>query len=271
MSKPAFLPTRCIFCARSYSKRNRRSEEHILPQWSHPLLDRKTEPTFATRLSTSFQEDGKTALIFPNIKKRSGDPASIAPRVVCADCNGSWMSRYEELVRPTLTPMIEGSHVTINAEDQLAIAHWAAIKTMVGEYDDQGQRVIDTAEHHRFYTHRTLSPWWKVAIGSYSGDAWRLRYRHATGHLMPETIPQEQRSERVARKGMNAQWTVLGMKHLIVVTLYSSEMAFKEHIDERYGLRSIFPSTERSITWPGPPVLSDASMEEFTQHPFPPH
>ena len=64
-------------------------------------------------------------------------------------CNGGWMREIEDRARPILIPLIKGEEIRLSPADQSVIAAWAALKAIVGEYDE---RMPVTVHHtHRKY------------------------------------------------------------------------------------------------------------------------
>jgi hypothetical protein len=55
--------------------------------------------------------------------------------IVCTDCNSSWLSRIQENAKPHLLPLLEGkTNIVIGATAQKAIATWATMATITGEF-----------------------------------------------------------------------------------------------------------------------------------------
>lgn len=53
-------------------------------------------------------------------------PFDSQPRVLCGDCNSSWMTKHEDIAGPALAEMITSPHPTAATEEQCyAIAAWA--------------------------------------------------------------------------------------------------------------------------------------------------
>jgi hypothetical protein len=129
------------------------------------------------------------ALIQPFFNKKPGVPSSKKIRAVCKKCNETWMSNIEEISKPVLTPLILGEKITLSVDDQQIIATWLALKTIIGDQDDQKTSSIHTESHNIFYQTRLALDGWKIWIGHYEGADWKTRYRHHGGATASLPIP----------------------------------------------------------------------------------
>lgn len=68
------------------------------------------------------------------IKLRTGDPPRSKVRVVCRDCNTTWLSQIQERAKPHLIPLITGQTFALGATSQESIAVWCTMATMTAEY-----------------------------------------------------------------------------------------------------------------------------------------
>jgi len=76
---------------------------------------------------------------------------------VCENCNTGWMSQSEQMVIPTLKPMISGNHPSrLSRHDQYALALWVTLRSMIFdaysakdsiEYFTQEERVSFAKSH----------------------------------------------------------------------------------------------------------------------------
>src|SRR5215813_678214 len=102
----------CAFCSHSAKM----SAEDVLPKWMHDLLTGNGVMRFETAQK-------QWAVATPHIDWRA--------KVVCENCNNTWMSRIEGLAKPVLTPLIEGDKVVpIDQSAARSIAIWT-FKTAV--------------------------------------------------------------------------------------------------------------------------------------------
>lgn len=247
-------PTRCVYCARTFSKRHGRdrSGEHIIPRWSHSLFERPGGDLLHQRIGLARQIDGKTHLVMPNFRKRAGDFASRQVKVVCSDCNSGWMSRLEGEVRDYLSSLVTGELVSLTPEHQSFVAKWVAMKTMLAEYTSPADLVIPRSELHRFYAERTLTSSWRIAIGPREAqDPWYFHRSWSVGR----------NREDADAAGQNLQRTFLGVGKLIIESLYCShDGAIFEPAPE--GFVEIFPAAEPFPVIPISPRITDATLDK---------
>lgn len=117
-------PRRCIFCGGTPI-----SKEHVWPAWMRPYLPK----------GQFYQVIRSSDLVNPNYQwepgplNRKGDGRSQKLKVVCTLCNNTWMSRLQNLSRPTLLPLILNEKYEIAVQNQELIAAWTTMFTMVYE------------------------------------------------------------------------------------------------------------------------------------------
>jgi hypothetical protein len=108
----------CLYCDNSAGSR-----EHLFPDWLNEVIG-ETSPT--------------VFLLGSNRKGfrvwRKDQPASHTLRVVCDGCNTGWMSKFEGVAKPILTPMILGTTVTLDADAQRIASAWAFGRAVIGEH-----------------------------------------------------------------------------------------------------------------------------------------
>ncbi len=131
----------CIFCERG-EPLVKITKEHLLSRWVDDVLtpdllgpDRSFERTTAGTDGTAVTKTWPTEVI-----------AAVEAAVVCGSrpngCNGGWMSELDGQVRHLLEPMMLGKPRKLAPGEQLTIAAWAAMKSMVLEYFWGAEQVI---------------------------------------------------------------------------------------------------------------------------------
>lgn len=143
----------CIFCERA-KPLVKITKEHLFSRWVDDVLtpdllgpDRSFERTTAGRDGFTATKTWSTEVI-----------AAIEAAVVCGGrrdgCNGGWMSELDGQVRQLLEPMMLGKPRKPTPEDQLTIAAWAAMKSMVLEYSWGPDQVIVVPQAARTFVFR---------------------------------------------------------------------------------------------------------------------
>jgi hypothetical protein len=106
----------CAYC--SYT--GRLTKEHIFSKWMSKVLAHPTNPRNARRPTRMADTEGVNSAYLTR-------EIDLAPRVVCDDCNGTWMSNIEnKYAKPYMTPLILGKEgITVDSVCARAIALFA--------------------------------------------------------------------------------------------------------------------------------------------------
>jgi len=175
---------RCIFCARA----GKMTDEHIWGDWTRTYVARtaKKHDFAAIRVPAPGKPDA------PNVRIRAGDPLNSQVRVVCGACNSGWMGRLQNMAKPFLIPLFNGSPILIGAEAQTTIALWIAMATMTGEHlsRDPKQITIPHSERDWLMHNQTVPGGWRIWIGRYQRRSWPGQWVRATFPILSsETLP----------------------------------------------------------------------------------
>ena len=107
----------CFFCGQT----RRLTNEHVWPKWVSGLLcERSGSFTHYTRRVTA-TGDATT----PTGTSRY---LNVTTKAVCRDCNGGWLSAFENQIKPLAAPLIVGERTVALAlapESQALLAAWA--------------------------------------------------------------------------------------------------------------------------------------------------
>jgi hypothetical protein len=79
-------------------------------------------------------------------------------RAVCKTCNGGWMSRLENLVRPILQPMMRGQPLPLSKEDQLVLVRWLMKTAMMMEFVRDAIPMFFRSEDRRSFFESSAIP-----------------------------------------------------------------------------------------------------------------
>jgi hypothetical protein len=155
----------CIFCGARVD-----SVEDVWPKWLLELS--KKWPGQWTMAVKRLNKEG-------TIDSWKQPLPEIRVYAVCQNnCNGGWMSRLENLAKPILIPMIEGQHVTLDTEQQFAIARWTVKCQMVFDVSAGTTEFYTATERHQFMMDQTPLDWTTIWLGHYDGPNIRLFSRH---------------------------------------------------------------------------------------------
>lgn len=147
----------CIFCERAKPLVTI-TKEHLFSRWVDDILtpellgpDRSYERTTAGPDGVSQTKAWPTEVV-----------AAIKTAVVCGSsadgCNGSWMSGLDGQVKHLLEPMILGKPRMLTPDEQLIIATWAAMKSMVLEYVWGSDQVVVLPQAARTFAFHNQRP-----------------------------------------------------------------------------------------------------------------
>lgn len=177
----------------------------------------------------------------PGLKARQGSPLRQSLRVVCRDCNNTWMSKLQEAAKPALSPLIEGSRLAPSLAAGLRIAQWATLFTMIWEFADQETMATSQKERTRFKDTHLPPRNWLVGIAAYTGKAEHASTYHVGGKvskaipLIPFSVPAEN----------NVQSTTFVIGQLIIHTLSTpgSHMPKPAEYASGAGALLVFPAS----------------------------
>jgi len=254
----------CIFCERAKPLVTI-TKEHLFSRWVDRILtpellgpDRSFERTTAGPDGLAMSKTWPTEVI-----------AAIEATVVCGSsadgCNGGWMGDLDGQVRHLIEPMMLGKPRTLSPEEQVTIATWAVMKSMVLEFVWGTEQAIVFPQEARMFVYRQQRPPANMqiriaAVESHGRPAliFRRVYRLRPQAPASKTLP-----------GLASCSTfVLGC---LVVQVYGTPSipSAAPATPHRPSYFVIYPSTGSAISWPPPEALDDAGLDRFA-HPLQP-
>jgi hypothetical protein len=256
----------CIFCERA-EPFVRITKEHLFSRWVDDILTPELLGPDRTYERTVVGPDGSAATrTWP-----TEVIAAIEAAVVCGSrsdgCNGGWMSGLDGQVKHLLEPMMLGKPRTLNPSEQLTIATWAAMKSMVMEYFwGPGQAVVLPQAARTFVFRQQRPPGnMQIRIAAVESQGcpaaihrrvFRLQPRAASGVVLPELA--------------SCSTISLGC---FVVQAYGTSIvspAAPPHPHTHAGdYLVINPPPGHDVNWPPPQLLDDAGLGRFA-HPLQP-
>lgn len=190
-------------------------------------------------------------------RKMAGPAQSRTVKHFCRDCNSGWMSVIEQAAQPTLAQLIDGAQPTLTAEQLAAIAAWATLKTIVGEYTGPESRCVSDAERARFFETRTPLENWTIELAANASKR-TIDYAHNfRGPQAAGAVPHAQ----------SVQTTALFMGFLFVYCRSSTATPGHDGVTFTYdpapGLVRIWPSTGESLDWAQVRPISPWLLDEI--------
>jgi len=199
------------------------------------------------------------------IVRRQGDIRDTKIRCVCeARCNNGWMrTKVDERARPFLLPLFRGDATRLTPEAQRIIATWAAMKAMVGEYDESSY--VTTHHAHRRYLMDHLSPpphGWAIWIGNYVRKDWPVRWLSTPFLLLPDKQAIKRKNRRATYYNGTSSTQVIGNLFIQIVRspMHRFVARWRFALPRGETLFRIWPPTQFNIAWPGG-AISDRSAE----------
>jgi hypothetical protein len=164
----------CIFCA----ERGVNSKEHFFPDW---LPDHIKVWDTTQHAIIRMTEDVNRSTKKRTAKETYGALATRKIRCVCTVCNGGWMSRAEQKVRPHIESMLTGKPTPLNDQAARDVAHWIAMKVVVSEHGDR-ETLVTPQEIRTSIMQGTVPDCFNIYLGSHlAQDLGYCRTSHTLG------------------------------------------------------------------------------------------
>lgn len=254
----------CVFCERARPLVTI-TKEHLFSRWVNDILtpdllgpDRTFERTTVGPDSIPTTRTWPTHVI-----------AAIEAAVVCGNCedgcNEGWMSGLDGQVKHLLEPMMLGKPRTLTPAEQLTIAAWAAMKSMVLEYFWGSEQVVVLPQAARTFVFRQQRPpeSMQIRIAAVESRGRPALIFRRVYQLQPNT------SSSAARPGF-ATCSTFALGCFAVQTYGTSIVSpAAPPRPHRNSYLVLSPPTGCEVSWPPPEPLDDAGLDRFA-HPLQP-
>lgn len=251
----------CIFCERA-KPLVMITREHLFSRWVDGVLtpgllgpDRTFERTMAGPGGAPQTRTWPTEVV-----------AAIEAPVVYRGCNGGWMSGLDGQVKHLLEPMMLGEPRTLPPREQLTIAAWAAVKSMVPEYIWGAEQVIVLPQADRTFVFCQRRPPGNMQI--------RIAAVQSQGRpaLICRRVYQLQpRHASAVLPGFASCSTFVLGCFVVQACGISAAPATATAPPDPHGSTyfAVNPPTGDDVSWPPPEPLDDAALDRFA-HPLQP-
>ncbi|WP_426615752.1 hypothetical protein [Bradyrhizobium sp. McL0616] len=236
---------RCVFCGGTPA-----TKSHIWPDWLDSLpLDKATHHEVHVGKLETFVSAAEGPS--PQTQVRQGRAGARKPRNVCLACNGGWMSRIEQLTKPTLSALILGSPILLRPADQWWLASLITLITIRMEFTAPQMQAVPVADRQTLMvTGAAPLHSWKIWIAQFadpqSDDFW-------TGHLGMQLVSSP--AEVFRPHKCNAQVTTMVIGKFIAHVASSSVMSIPDGYSG-IGLAKIWPTGQFDISSTSLPTLN---------------
>ncbi len=242
----------CIFCGSD----KKLSREHVWARWLRNYL-KPPNPESSHYISGSHTEHK----IIPGKLLRPGTLYSQRLRIVCKQCNETWMSRLQESAKPYIVNLING-WIKLGYEAQSALSAWSTMFTMVNEFSDPATATVPQGHRTYFMENLAPPPSWTIWIGRLDT---RLPQTGGSNHHGAEFFAKV--PEEISFTKYNFQSTSIALGELFFLTLMF-EPAYPA-IDEDiflsiFDLRKIYPYNKSTKKYPAPSPMSAEMYYEIS-------
>ena len=237
----------CIFCDGTPV-----TKEHVVPRWvSNALND-----------DTRFQGSPppvihKRRVGSGRIHEWGGEDINVSAKCVCRICNNGWMANIEGRAQRMLKPMIMGRAVSLDAEDQAAVAAWVALHALLFRYTEEPFVSPEQDWLQNFRDHQLPPSTCYQWLAAYQGD----KTFHYAGHTLDvRRYPDKpRRPDWETPNGIDVTF-VIG--HLIANIIWI-RIGKPGNLDPP-GFVRIWPTTDMPGSWPPSVIFNDAGVDGIT-------
>lgn len=227
----------------------------------HDLLPKGANGTYEGEFT---EEDPKSGeLLNQSVRTKPGELYTRKLKVVCDRCNNEWMSRIEEAIIPTLTSIIQGKRVTLDAAELKSLSHWATLKSIVLEHGNGSKdHVTPLKDRMAFAFEGTIPSYFSIYFLSHASasEIGYVRTSHAISLTSgPPTPPLEDRVKNVQQISV-----MLGRAMLHVNAAYVDGFRIEDRLDMPKVIeRRIWPPNQIPLSWPAEPFLTTNQMRDL--------
>jgi hypothetical protein len=221
-----------------------------------------------SRVGTLYHDRDETREI-----KLSGQIRDWQVKCVCggthATCNGGWMREVEDRAKPILVPLIEGRKTKLTPYDQIIIATWAVMKSIVSEYHSTSHASTHWTQR-RSMKNRKQPPanGWRVWIANFTRRSWKPEWISTPFFIASRAAFAKRGLREPTYFNGSSTTQVIGKLFIQVVhlpgslALGSDRREWKVPPPTRGTLTRIWPRPVTTISWPQP-ALSDLDADRI--------
>ena len=254
----------CIFCTRQPPD-VKISKEHVFAEWLRELFPRDASTTHTHGIVSWPTTGSATAPQTITQRIGQGHSGSKKVKVVCHDCNSTWLSNQVETpAKAVMLPLIIGNKAELGSEEQKALATWAAKTVMTAEQINRSpvQPAILQAERTWLKANLAAPEGWHVWAVPYIGGWWSNLsiFQHPVILEIPTV-------NRDANTRHNLHLTIIGVGHIVFLVMGSSWSRIWDILDKLTpsGWFRVWPPRLADNTRV-PAVMTDAEINYFTTY-----
>jgi hypothetical protein len=253
---------KCIFCGIAGPL----TKEHVFPRWSHQYLGPRQTGRVISRVGTLYYDRDET-----RDARLPGQLRDWQVKCVCGGthmtCNSGWMKEIEDKAKPILVPLIEGKRSLLSLDDQITIATWAVLKSIVSEYHLTSKVSTHWAQR-RLMKHRKQPPanGWRVWIGHFARKHWKPEWISNSFFVASKAIQSRRGLREPTYFNASSTTQVIGKLFIQVIHLPGPLALGNDTREWRVPpptcgvLTKIWPRPHMILSWPQP-ALSDLDAD----------
>ena len=236
------------------------SREHVWSDWLKSIIPRTQNHVQTTWMVVKDYHKNE-AIILPKLPvKRQNSLQSQTIRNVCKVCNNGWMSRIVNSAQTAAYAMIQDESIVIDLNDQIALASWISLSTIMAEFTDPQFAAISSEQRQAFYKSKVPPSNFTVCIGRYRGIDWSgHRYRHHGG-LCLESIQDPATIIDSTIANTQVSFHILNSLLVIVFSSTLADIASIAHDFIPSGMTRIWPFPKPVLDWPAHDYIGDTAL-----------
>ncbi len=253
----------CLFCDRTDL-----TKEHAFPKWARAFIRNEFPKRVHSFDSIAFDVLDRRMTSSIHRTNRPGDPRFSGIRAVCRTCNGGWMSRLQQRVKPMIVGLNHDERYQLSAEDRQTLSRWAAVTATTFEHRHAHLTCSTKESRSKLRTPDPVSADWSVWIARYEGDRW-ASFNHFGG---PLTLVHRVTGTMHPIPGLGVQstaWVLAGLYFQAVYsTLHRTALPPGREAAASYEMRKttmrakvLWPSDDSPMVVDGP-VFSDIEADD---------
>lgn len=246
----------CAFCQGA----GRKNKEHAIPQWISRSLGGTGPGSFhgyrAVTIPPYRTTDGTIVNQWAVREDQPVKTVNVVTRQVCQGCNGGWMNRLEDDVKPILVPLITGQVRELPPADMWVLAAWATKTAMAlalasylpagpAEGSVERRPTMPRGAMHELYLTQAPLQKSQVYLGLAEGPP--VPAKAVVGYFMG-------RQDGYTRAGVAIEmhWVTLRLNEVGVKFVYWTGPRELRLADTALGreVRRIWPNGGKSLRWP---------------------
>lgn len=174
-----------------------------------------------TESNRILEDDG--SVFFETQKPRTGDPRRRNLRIVCRDCNGTWMKSLLDGAKPFVEKLMHGNPLSLSFRDQTKLMSWFVLAGMTGDFVGYKLGTIPQSERNYIREFHRVPRKWRVWLGRYKRHKSKIYWHAGYLQVLREDEPEARSAEPHGAVIPNTQTFTMVLGELYVTMLRSDD------------------------------------------------